>query len=56
MDIIDYIPRLIENRIRHTINRNKSVFLLGARQTGKPTLTSRFNADFSLSFAKIFVL
>jgi predicted AAA+ superfamily ATPase len=51
MDIMNYIPRLIENKIRHTINRNKSVLLFGARQTGKTTLTSRFNADFSLSFA-----
>lgn len=51
MDIMNYIPRLIENKVRHTINRNKSVLLFGARQTGKTTLTSRFNADFSLSFA-----
>ena len=45
-----YIKRLLEEDIRHTLQRNKSVLLLGARQTGKTTLTQRFNPDLSISF------
>lgn len=45
-----YIPRLLEEKIRHSLNRNKSVLLFGARQTGKTTLISRFSADLSISF------
>ena len=45
-----YIPRLLEEKIRHSLNRNKSVLLFGARQTGKTTLTSRFDCDLSISF------
>ena len=47
-----YIHRLIEDRIRHTIDRDKSVLLLGARQTGKTTLTRQFNFDLSISFVQ----
>lgn len=45
-----YIKRLLEKDIRHTLQRNKSVLLLGARQTGKTTLTQRFNPDLLISF------
>ena len=45
-----YIPRLLEERIRHALERNKSVLLLGARQTGKTTLSGRFDADLAVSF------
>ena len=45
-----YIPRLLEDKIRHSLSRNKSVLLFGARQTGKTTLTSRFDCDLSISF------
>ncbi len=45
-----YIKRLIEDRIRHTLERDKSVLLLGARQTGKTTLTNQFKHDLLISF------
>src|SRR3989338_2588173 len=45
-----YISRLLEEKIRHSLSRNKSVLLFGARQTGKTTLISRFNSDLSISF------
>lgn len=45
-----YIKRLLEKDIRHALERNKSVLLLGARQTGKTTLTQRFDPDLWISF------
>ena len=45
-----YLKRLLEDSIRQTLERGKSVLLLGARQTGKTTLLGQFQADFSLSF------
>ena len=45
-----YISRLLEAKIRHSLARNKSVLLFGARQTGKTTLTGRLDADLSISF------
>jgi predicted AAA+ superfamily ATPase len=47
-----YIPRLLEDNIKHTIERNKSVLLLGARQTGKTTLTRQFKCGLSISFVQ----
>ena len=47
-----YIPRLLEGRIRHTIERGKSVLLMGARQTGKTTLARQFKSDLSISFVQ----
>lgn len=47
---MEYIPRLLEEKIQHSLKRNKSVLLFGARQTGKTTLISRFNSDLSISF------
>lgn len=47
-----YIPRLLEEKIKHAIDRNKSVLLFGARQTGKTTLMSRFYSDLSISFVQ----
>ena len=47
-----YIKRLLEDRIRHTLDRGKSVLLLGARQTGKTTLVNRFDHDLSVSFVQ----
>ncbi|PIY82039.1 MAG: hypothetical protein COX96_05030 [Candidatus Omnitrophica bacterium CG_4_10_14_0_2_um_filter_44_9] len=47
-----YIHRSVEDRIRHTIERDKSVLLLGARQTGKTTLACQFNFDLSISFVQ----
>lgn len=47
-----YVPRLVEDRIRRSLDRNKSVLLFGARQTGKTTLTDRFDSDLSVSFIR----
>ncbi len=49
---MNYVKRRIEDKIRHTIGRNKSVLILGARQTGKTTLTSRFKSDLFISFVQ----
>lgn len=45
-----YIPRLLEEKIKHLLARNRSVLLFGARQTGKTTLMCRFDPDLSISF------
>ncbi len=45
-----YVKRLIEDRVRHALERNKSILLLGARQTGKTTLIGRFDHDMLISF------
>ena len=47
-----YIKRTAEAMIRNALARNKSVLLLGARQTGKTTLLSHFKGDLSLSFVR----
>src|SRR3989338_5102668 len=47
-----YIKRQIEDSIRRALVRNRSVLLLGARQTGKTTLVGRFKADLSVSFVQ----
>ncbi len=50
METMKYIPRLLESRIRHTLERGKSVLLMGARQTGKTTLVSQFKSNLAISF------
>jgi predicted AAA+ superfamily ATPase len=48
-----YIIRLIEKNILQTLERGKSVLLLGPRQTGKTTMIKHaFRPDISYSFAK----
>lgn len=47
-----YIPRLLERRIHAALERNRSVLLLGARQTGKTTLLERVPADLSISLVR----
>jgi len=47
-----YIHRLIEEKIRHALGRDKSVLLFGARQTGKTTLINRFKYDLLISFVQ----
>lgn len=46
-----YITRSLEKIIQHTLAREKSILLFGARQTGKTTLFRRFSTDLSISFA-----
>lgn len=47
---MQYIIRNIEAPIHAALERNKSILLLGARQTGKTTLISRLPVDLSISF------
>jgi uncharacterized protein len=47
---MSYVHRLLEEKIKHAIARNKSVFLFGARQTGKTTLVGRLHTDLAVSF------
>jgi len=47
---MEYIKRLLEPQIKHHLEREKSLLLLGARQTGKSTLLQRFPANLTLSF------
>ena len=49
---MEYIHRLLEGKIEHALERNKSVLLLGARQTGKTTLTNQFKHDLLISFVQ----
>lgn len=50
MDTMKYILRFIEKNIAKALARNKSVLLLGARQTGKTTLIGRLKGDMTVSF------
>ncbi len=52
MDSMKYIPRQLEGAIRHALQRNKSVLLFGARQTGKTTLVGRFDAALAVSLIR----
>ncbi len=47
---MQYTSRLQERRIDRSLKRNKSVLLLGARQTGKTTLAGRLKSTLSISF------
>lgn len=49
---MEYIKRLLEDNIKYTLERDKSVLLLGARQTGKTTLIHQFPHDLMLSFVQ----
>lgn len=49
---MEYISRLQEERIRGALGRNKSVLLLGPRQTGKTTLIQRLGGRISISFVR----
>lgn len=49
---MNYIERSVEARITAALARGKSVFLFGARQTGKTTLVSRLKAPLSISFIR----
>ncbi|QQR81217.1 MAG: AAA family ATPase [Deltaproteobacteria bacterium] len=45
-----YIKRKIESFLQRHLDRGKSIFLLGPRQTGKTTLLSQISADLTISF------
>jgi len=47
-----YIHRLQEKNILEAIKRNKSVLLLGARQTGKTTLINTLKHDLAISLVR----
>jgi predicted AAA+ superfamily ATPase len=47
---MEYISREIEPLLKSSLDRGKSVLLLGARQTGKTTLLRSLSADLSISF------
>src|SRR5260370_4576752 len=52
MELMKYIERPLEPLLRRAIARNKSVLLLGPRQTGKTTLLERLPHDLSLSLVQ----
>ncbi len=46
------IPRIVESRVRQALERQKSVLLLGPRQTGKTTLVQTLKPDLLLNFLR----
>jgi len=49
MECMQYIRRLLEDEIKKTIKRQKSILLLGPRQTGKSTLIKRLESNLFIS-------
>lgn len=49
---MEIIPRIMESRIRQALQRQKSVLLLGPRQTGKTTLLKPLQPDLLLNFLR----
>jgi len=49
---MEILPRIIESRIRQALQRQKSVLLLGPRQTGKTTLLQPLQPDLLLNFLR----
>lgn len=47
-----YVHRLQEQAIHRAIGRNRSVLLLGARQTGKTTMIGRVESDLAVSLVQ----
>lgn len=52
MECMPFIPRAIEARLREALQRQKSVLLLGPRQTGKTTLLAPLKPDLLLNFLR----
>ena len=52
MERMKIIPRIIESRLRQALARQKSVLLLGPRQTGKTTLVEALKPDLLLNFLR----
>jgi len=44
MEPVSFLARNVENRLRRTLARGKSILLLGPRQTGKTTLLQQVAA------------
>ena len=49
---MDYIPRLLQPVLEKALKRDKSVLLLGPRQTGKTTLIRQIKTDYSISLVQ----
>ena len=49
---MDFISRQIEKRFKKTLDRRKSILLLGPRQTGKTTLVKSLKADLYINLAR----
>jgi predicted AAA+ superfamily ATPase len=49
---MDYILRVLDDSLRQALSRGRSLFLFGARQTGKTTLVSRIPAALRISLAQ----
>ena len=49
---METIPRILAPRVRHALERQKSVLLLGPRQTGKTTLVEALKPDLLLNFLR----
>jgi len=47
-----YINRTIQDSLSRSLARNKSVILLGARQTGKTTIAQRFSHELLITFIR----
>ncbi len=52
MDCMDYMHRLLEIKLLQTLERGRSLFLFGARQTGKTTLADRIPATLRFNLAQ----
>jgi predicted AAA+ superfamily ATPase len=52
MEHVKAISRVMEPRVRHALGRQKSVLLLGPRQTGKTTLVETLKPDLLLNFLR----
>jgi predicted AAA+ superfamily ATPase len=52
MEHMKILPRILEPRVRQTLERQRSVLLLGPRQTGKTTLVESLKPDLLLSFLR----
>lgn len=52
VDCVNYIPRSVEGAFGRALGRGKSIFLFGARQTGKTTLVRRLPTQLSISLAQ----
>jgi predicted AAA+ superfamily ATPase len=52
MEHVKIIPRIIESRLHRALERQKSVLLLGPRQTGKTTLVETLKPDLLLNFLR----